>query len=155
MTAQLYRPQFPYASVPECTEEQFHYTFDSNNTSAMGNSIPAGGLLLNVPLPLEPDAAFLWRGFKIRDTDLAVRLKDPYGNYLSMAFIPVALYGDTPIDSTGSEGGFCVPWGQGIYCPLGGNVFVDFYNPTDGALIPTAIALYGLKRFIRREPVCK
>jgi hypothetical protein len=154
-THSLYRPQFPYSSIPDCREEQFHYFYDSTNVAALGTSIAAGASLLNIPLPLQPDAAFLWRGFKAGSSGLSIRLKDPYGNYLSPCPVPIELYGDTPNDSSGNSGGFCVPWGQGIYCPPGGNVFVDFYNPTSGALTPTAITLQGMKRFMLREPVCK
>jgi hypothetical protein len=155
MTATLYRPQFPYATIPDCREEEFHYTYDSTNVGALGTSIAAGDQLLNVPLPLQPDAALLWRGFKVGSSGLAIRLKDPFGNYLSACPVPITLYGATPVDANSDAGGWCVPWGQGIYCPPGGNVFVDFYNPTSGALTPTAISLYGMKRFINREPVCK
>jgi hypothetical protein len=155
MTARIYRPQFSYPSIPDCREEQFHYAYDSTNASGLGTSIAAGAFLLNVPLSLQPDAAFLWRGFKVADSGLAIRFKDPYGNYLSPCPIPIALYADTPLDTNSDAGGFCIPWPQGIYCPPGGAVNVDFYNPTSGALTPTAIALYGLKRFALREAVCK
>lgn len=153
MTA-TYRQHFPYPTVPGCREEQFHYNYDSTNIPALGNAILASAFLLNIVLPTEPDAAFLWRGFKVGDSALAIRFKDSYGNYLSPCPIPIPLYGDCPI-FTSDQGGFCVVFSQGIYCPPGGNIWVDFYNPSSGTLTPTAITLYGLKRFTLRDPVCK
>lgn len=150
----LYRPQFPYPSIRECKEEQFHYTFDSTDIPALGLAIPAASFALNIVLHLEPDAAFLWRGFKVSNSGLAIRFKDPYGNYLSPCAVPIELYGTCPTVFS-EEGGFCVAFSQGIYCPPGGNVLVDFYNPTAGSLTPSAITLYGVKRLMLRSPVCK
>ena len=154
----MIRPQFPYPTPRDCTDEDFGYIFNSNNVPALGTSITAGSQLLNIPLLLDSDAPFLWRAIALEASLLMVRFKEPAGNYLSQGFIPVGLYG-VPSSGVVNPGTSVLQGqpvaleadagdGQGaIYCPAGGIVEVNFYNATSGSVTPPSIQLLGVKRF--------
>jgi hypothetical protein len=150
----MLRPQFPFPTPEDCEDQDFLYIFNANDVPVLGNLITAGSQLLNIPLLLDPDAPFLWRGLAMENVNLMVRFKDPSGNYLSDGFVLFSLYGvpggiagvaqnGQPVVLEADAGN-----GQGaIFCPAGGIVQVDFYNNTAGSLTPGSIQLLGIKRY--------
>jgi len=148
------RQQFPFPTPPDCVDEDFVYVFNSNNVAILGTSIAAAAEVRDIPLQLEPDAPFLWRGLSVESSNLMIRFKDPAGNFLSNGYAPINLYAcpagisaeqGQPVALEADAGG-----GQGaIFCPAGSIIQVFFYNNTVGSLTPTPIQLVGVKRFPR------
>jgi hypothetical protein len=94
-TFMSYRPQFLYPTPDEYRDEDFTHYYDTVTNLALSNALShlsAGQMILGVPLQLDTDAAFFWRGLKvIGPASYAVRFRDPYGNYLSDDFVPLPL----------------------------------------------------------------
>lgn len=160
----MYRPQFPYVTESGCRYEDFVYYFDGSNVPMLNTSI-SGKRIENIPLPLEQDAPFLWRGVKVGATrvlssgvpsaylspNFNVRLRDCYDNDLSDDYVPATQYGFAENPLTFSSSLLTGPPAvlePEIYCPPGG-VIIAFLN------CPTALgelsyfasfALFGVKR---------
>jgi hypothetical protein len=93
----IYRPQFAYATPPGCRDIDYVYYFDGSNTPLLNQNV-SGLTIPNIPLVLEQDAPFYWRGIKVnalRETnggvpdsyeipDLKVRFEDHLNNKLSL-----------------------------------------------------------------------
>jgi hypothetical protein len=150
----MYRPQFAYATPEGYTDQDFSYSFDFSNTPALntpsGFVIP-GQTFNNVILPLQPDEVFMWRGWKVQTTSFAlmslyIQWRDPNGNYLSPAPVPVAHIA-LPSGAIG-WGRAVVPIEPEIPCPAGSNILVNILNlNTPGFSPPTPrIVMYGVKR---------
>ena len=60
-----YRPQFAYATPPGCRDEDFVYYFDGSNVPLLAQNIGPGMEIDYIPLPLDQDAPFYWRGWKV------------------------------------------------------------------------------------------
>jgi hypothetical protein len=148
----IYRPQYAYPTPRGFTDEQFSYTFDQSNTPFLNSgNLASGSFIQNIPLPLDRDAAFLWRGFTIlgvNDTDpvMAVRFRDAAGNYLSDDFVPIDLYA-RPL-GLAIVGTLTVIWEPQIECPAGGMLWVDLKNQSNGAVNTNLVRLTldGAKR---------
>jgi hypothetical protein len=143
----IYRPQFAYAPVQGCLPEQFSYTFDSTNVAQLGVAIPANSQVLSIPLVLQPDAPFSWRGFKFDQSSLSMRLQDPWGNFLENDFTLIDLY--TAAQGNDAVGALPAVWEPSIECPAGAVIRISFNNPTSGSVTPGKITLLGIKR---RDP---
>jgi hypothetical protein len=166
----IYRPQFAYPTPPGCRDIDYVYFFDGSNTPLLNQdfsgrdlSVPASG----VPLTLEQDVPFFWRGVKVgalRVTvsgapslyeypDMTVRFKDPYENFLSTDPLPAVNYGfpSNPWAFNDSKlTGAPVPLEGEIYCPPGSVVWfylsVHNFQSLNGRYFPQ-VALYGVKRY--------
>jgi len=170
----MYRPQFAYATPPGCKDEDFAYFFDGSNTPLLNQGLFSGQYIDNIPLVLEQDAPFYWRGWKIElrhvatggcpptttttyiTPDLAVRFRDCYENYLSDGLIPATEYGfaQNPLQFLGQFViGPPVLVEPEIYCPRGGVINLYLRGGVSlGAVDPTitnlvSVTLYGVKRF--------
>ena len=143
----IYRPQFAYPPVPDCLPEQFSYTFDSTNVTQLGIAIPSGSQVLSIPLPLQPDAPFSWRGFKFDQSLLSMRIQDPWGNYLENDFTLVDLY--TAAQGNNAVGALPAVWEPSIECPAGAVIRISLQNNSSGPVTPGKITLLGIKR---RDP---
>lgn len=166
-----YRPQFAYATPAGCRDQDYIYFFDGSNTPLLNQDFGAGLDLSNpsggIPLQLEQDVAFYWRGIKVgalRKTvstvpnsyvlpDLLVRFKDNYENFLSDDMAPAVQYGfpANPVAFLNQQlTGPPVPLEGEIYCPPGGVLWLYLkcanFNSLSGKFFPQ-IALYGVKRF--------
>jgi hypothetical protein len=155
----MVRPQFPWPTPHDCVDERFVYTFNKFTNPVLGNTIAGLTKLQNIPLLLDPDAPFLWKGFTFYDVtvpEMYIRFKDPSGNFLSEGYVLEEHYGflqgqglafaagqgsPTPLEA--DAGG-----GQGaVFCPAGGIIEINFYNPNAGTVTPPTIILHGDKRF--------
>lgn len=109
----------------------FDHYYDANNTP--GLNIPPGNIpVRRIPLGIDSDVPFYWRGIKIPMAsglrDLAVRFKDPAGNFLQDALIPAWLFGVPPSSNNLDGGQSCVLESE-IECPAGSTVELDvLYN---------------------------
>ena len=160
----MYRPQFPFPTPKDCVDEDVVYVFNANNLPVLGNAIAGGTQLLNIPLNLDPDAPFLWRGFMTQSGNpgigLAIQFRDPSGNLLSDGFVPIPIYSvpagsNNPLGISGNQGTPVLleadaGEGQGaIFCPAGATIQINFYNPTGSPITPPTILFSGVKRYPR------
>jgi hypothetical protein len=146
----IYRPQYAFLTPRGFRDETFHYSFDNTNVPVLGAVIAAGQQVLNITLQLQADAEFVLRAWKVESvtgggSNFQIVIKDPFGNYLSAAPIPLARY----LRGNGALviGRTVVPFESEIACPMGGFFQVDLYNPTTGNLTPPRFTLYGVKRY--------
>lgn len=121
-----YRPQFPFSTPPQFQDKDFVHYFDQTNTPQLNSalSLAAGGTILAIPLQLQGDAPFSLRGIKINGpSNYAVRLRDPYGNYLSDDWV------NLPLEYAPNEpavfGSNVVEFEPEIRCPAGCVLLVD------------------------------
>lgn len=95
----IYRPQFPYPTPDGFQDEEFEYYFDSSILPALNTaSLAIGQIVFNVPLVLQTDAPFFWRGLIVDNpgAGLAIRFRGPDGTYLSDDFVPLGFYSPMP-----------------------------------------------------------
>jgi hypothetical protein len=156
-----YRPQMAFACPPGFTDRSFHYTFDSTNVPQLKGNLAANANIMNIPLAMQPDAPFLLRAIKVQLTagagsTLNIWFKDPYGNELSDAPVPIDQYaapsgGQVP-------GTVAVVFEPGFRCPLGTVFWVyQILNPTSGSVALPKIMFQGYKRYslTSREEACR
>lgn len=153
----IYRPQFCYPTPPGCRDEDFVYYFDGSNTPLLNQDVQ-GLTLSNIPLPLQQDAPFYWRGIKVElrgagggpaIPDLYVKFQDPYLNFLSDGLVSATTYGfaQNPVVFNQAEyTGPPVPLEPEIYCPPGGLIQFFLFCPTGTVSYPM-VTLFGVKRF--------
>lgn len=152
----MYRPQFAYSTLPGCKDEDFPYFFDGSNTPFLNRSI-SGLSIPNIPLILDQDAPFYWRGLKIdmRTTgavppNVNVKLRDCYQNDLSDGLVPATQYGfpQNPVTFNGQNyTGAPVPLEPEIYCPRGGVILLFLSAPSLANPSYLSVTLFGVKRF--------
>ncbi len=146
----IYRPQFAYPTPDGFRDQDSDQFFDSVAVPQLA----AGGAnpIYSIPLTLDPDAEFRWRGVKFDHVDAAnigVRFRDPWNNYLSDDFIPIWLAFISP-SSDELTGGQCCVFEPEIICPAKSVVFVDFISYDTVPWLsggPSPIVLCGVKRF--------
>lgn len=156
----MYRGQFAYSTPEGCRDEDFVYYFDGSNTPLLNQDFAVGLTVLNIPLPLQQDAPFYWRGFKVENRgagggpatpNLFCRFRDPYLNFLSEGMICAMNLGfaQNPFVFNGADyTGTPVPLEPEIYCPAGGLIQLDIIAPvTAGVTAFPLVTLYGVKRF--------
>lgn len=104
----IYRPQFACLTPPGCRDLDFVYYFDGSNTPNLNQNI-SGLVIPYIPLVLDQDAPFFWRGIKLgadRETNSgtlapdpyaipnwSVQFRDCYDNPLSDDYVPATQYG--------------------------------------------------------------
>jgi len=160
----MYRPQFAYPTPDGFTDQDCDQYFDGNNAPLLNLS---GGpdLVSNIPLQLDKDADFLWRGIKIPNLrgivlNLGIQLRGPDGRYLSPSsqlifppgnttvFIPVWLWAWQSSQYDGLTGGPGCIIEPEIYCQKGSVIMLDYQNLTrGGGSIDFAVVLTGVKRW--------
>ena len=152
-----YRPQFAYRTPPGCRDLDFTYVFDGSNVPVLATNL-AGASSFEIPLPLERDAPFLWRGLKVNATltaglvygfpNVSVQFTDPYLNPLSDGLVPATLYGfpSNPMQFLGQLlTGPPVPLEDEIFCPAGSVVLVTVSAGAAQAFL--SFSLHGVKRY--------
>jgi hypothetical protein len=123
-----FRPQFPFETPEGFEDFELVQYFDQFNAAGLSFSLAAGAEILGVPLLLEPNVEYRIRAVQVDITlsdPLGIRFRDPYGNYLSDDFVPVASYSG---QSEASVGACPVTLESEIVCPPGGAVLVDLKN---------------------------
>jgi len=148
----LYRPQFAYPTPEGFTDQDCDQYFDGYNAPALGQT---GGpdWYYNIPLQIDKDADFLWRGIKIPNQpvdilNLGIQLRDPSGRYLTAGFVPVWLWGLQVSLNDGLTGGPGCILEPGIFCLKGSVILLDYQNlTTGGGAVDFAVVLIGVKRW--------
>jgi hypothetical protein len=151
----MYRPQFPYITPANCTDQRCVYSYDKTNTPVLNTTLPAGQSIHRVPLPIDKDADFYLRGVVTPDIGLGLqfRLDDPLGHALSdtdnvlnpLNFEFPALYSAT--DGAGIEALDSDDWG--IFCQQGSRLALFLNNNSAVAidLSTFVLNLHGIKRY--------
>jgi hypothetical protein len=162
----IYRPHFPYATPIGCRDLDFTYYFDGSNTPQLNQNV-SGLEIPNIPLTLEQDAPFMWRGFKVNadrelsggtapDTYVApnwqVRFEDWAFNKLQDDYIAAVLTGfpQNPWSINRAKlTGPPVPFPCEIYCPPGSVqwFFLKAGSLSGGDSHFASVCLYGVKRY--------
>ncbi len=166
----LYKPQYQFPTPAGFRDMDFDHYYDSQVLPQLVRIPGDQNPTLNIPFKLDPDAPFLWRGFKFFSFEpelvsadnwpnYGVRFKDPYGNPLCPPdqFVPVWLFGmppqDYPIEGSGPP--CLLPGGEEIYCPASGVIYMDIFSYdttpwTRGG--PNMVQLAGVKRYPEAKP---
>ncbi len=155
----IWRPQFIYPRTPKgYRDDTFTYTFDASNVVALSGTIGAGQTITEIPLQLEADAPFLWRGWKLdaQQDNLSLQFvfRTPDGYFLapSNTFLPIQLCG-VPAGYITPVGGSVVPMECDIYCPASAVIGLYLHNPTAAPVdYNLPVLLFGEKR--RLEGCC-
>ena len=164
----MYRPQFAYETPPGCRDEEFTYFFDGSNTPMLAQNFN-GQTVNNIPLVLQQDAPFYWRGIKIQmaffespegppvfshfiaPPQTFLKFQDCYQNDLSGGFLRATEYGFG--QNPWTIGPDTVPTGPPflldpeIYCPAGGYILLSIMNVLPANIVRLEVALLGIKRF--------
>lgn len=141
------RPHFAYPTPDGFVDERAEFPFDKRQAAPPNGLISAAFPLLNQVLRLDNDADFYWRGFVWEFPDptgflvgqIAIRLHDSFGNYLSNDFIPIWNYGQgyyvmqpwvctppgEPMLAAPFCGGMGVAFADEIFCPASSVLQVD------------------------------
>jgi hypothetical protein len=123
----LYRPQFPIPS--DARDEEFQYAFSQENTPALNLLLAPGEQTAYIPLLLESDASFFWRGLQVvGPSNYGIRFRTADGDYLSDGYMPVSVYRGFPGSVPGLPGNCPVPLDFNIWCRAGGVIYVSFKN---------------------------
>jgi hypothetical protein len=146
----IYRPQFAFPTPEGFRDQEFEHYYDYTTLPALAGVGPAK--LYDIPLTIDPDAEFRWRGVKFDHTTLAnygVRFRDTHLNYLSDDFVPsyLAFIGPSTDARSGGQGVDAEPE---LICPASGEVTLDIcsYDTTpwqSGG--PGNVTLCGVKRY--------
>jgi hypothetical protein len=117
-------------------------------------SMVAGQQVQSYQITLDNDADQLFRSLFMQGiqqgqtTGVQVQWRDAQSVYLTDGFVPTYLYcwgaGSTPPD--GGSGRAKV-WEPELYCPRGGILYIDFFSPGGGFVIPGYMELCGVKRY--------
>ena len=160
-----YRHQF----VPAPTPQGFHDVdfiayFDKVSTPVLGITLQANAEQLDVPLQLENDADFVFRGIRVYLTlseeigagaPPRVQFKTPNGTPISSKFpaLPPRLdqayrAGGLNLGPTGVYELPTVPTDAEVLCPAGSAFLMNVYNPNAApATLSGFIAFFGVKRY--------
>jgi hypothetical protein len=159
----IYRPQFAYTTPNGCRDLDFTYFFDGSNTPLLNQDI-SGLTVPYIPLILDQDCPFYWRGWKVNANrfanngdpstyqipNIGVRWEDPYNNFLSDDYVPAAMYAfpSNPWSINSAQlTGAPVPISE-IYCPPGSVVTLYLKAGTLGETPQyPSVCLYGVKRY--------
>lgn len=119
-------PQFVYPTPDGFQDQDFVHYYDQLSEALLSSalSLSVGSEIVGIPLTLQNDAPFLWRGVKVNGpTNFGIRFRDQAGNYLSEDYVPLPL-GYAP-DLQAILGVPPVVLEPEIPCHPGGVVWVD------------------------------
>ena len=149
----IYRPQFAYRTPKGFRDVEFEHFYDSTTLAALAPVSGSVSPVYSIPLNIDPDAEFRWRGVKIDhlfSLNVGLRFRDPYGNYLSDDFVPVWLAFIPPSLTIYTGGQSCIHEPE-IVCPASSVVLLDVCSydtvpwSSRGLL---SILLTGVKRYV-------
>ena len=150
-----YRAQFAYPPAPRgFHDEDFIHYYDAISTPTLGQIMPAGSTLRDIPLVLETDADFIARGVRIFGF-VDFRLREPNGGYLSEqppANPPILFHsyvgGGIIIFPAGLVELPTVPLDSEIVCSAGSAFLLYLYNALPIPMqVNGTIAIFGVKRY--------
>jgi hypothetical protein len=167
----MYRPQFAYPTPDGYTDIDFEHYYDATTNPLLAPGAGYPDQIDNIPLLIDPDAPFHWRGIKIPNLDgangprnVGLRFRGPDGRHLSgpelspgggtlLSFVPIWLWGSTPNNGDALTGGQCCILESEIICVPSSVIMVDQLSLTTGAGYQVgAIILCGVKRY--KNDVC-
>jgi len=168
----MYRAQFAYPTPDGYTDVDFEHYFDQNTCPQLLPGAGAPDQIYNIPLNLDPDAPFHWRGIKIPNLDgaagprnVGLRFRAPDGRGLSAAgtpnpavavpnaFVPIWLWGFQANNGDALTGAQCCVFESEIVCPPAGVILVDQCSLIAGGGYQVGtIILCGIKRY--KNDVC-
>jgi hypothetical protein len=148
----IYRPQFAFPTPDGCRDQEAELFYDTQSNPGLAVAPGDPAKIYNIPLTIDPDAEFLWRGVKfdhVKNANIGVRFRDPYGRYMSDDFVPIWLCHISPSNTLTMGGQACIHEPE-IVCPAASVVMVDFcsYDTTpwtSGG--PSPVMLCGVKRY--------
>jgi hypothetical protein len=152
-----YRPHFPYQTPSGFVDERAIFPFDYRQAQG-ATELPGGSFQLNQTLRIDEDANFMWRGISWEYPDpyfflagqVAIRLRDCYGNYLSNDFIPILNYaqGYYILQPWQGDNAAAPPVGPNLVAPFSGGMGVAFadeiFCPASGILQVDILGLNSL-----------
>jgi len=148
----IYHPQFVYRTPKGFRDVEFEVFYDLTTLAALAPAPGSKSPVYDLPLNMDPDAEFRWRGVKtdhLLSLNVGLRFRDPYGNYLSDDFVPVWLAFIPPSLTAFTGGQSCIHEPE-IVCPASSVVLLDVcsYDTvtwSSGGL--GSILLTGVKRY--------
>ena len=157
-----YRPQFAYASIPDCDEQRCTYSFDPSNLPAIvGVTLAAGAQTGRIPLKFDLDADFYVRAIAASYAGLGIRIEgsgagDPWSdNENDTSLFPSANF--VQLSEYSSGGPFISRFGpcnmesglRGIFIPGGGTLSLFLFNYTSAGqtLAYFRLLLHGVKAY--------
>jgi hypothetical protein len=165
-----FRPQFAYLTPEGYQDERAQFPFDQRQCPGL---LGPGGVFYNQVLRLDDDAPFHWRGISWEDPDpyfflagaIAIRLRDPFGNFMSDSFVPILDYAQgyyimqpwTAAPPVGPSyvapfaGGMGVPFADEIICPASSVIQIDILC-LNGSVCATPVGRF-MARGVKRRPV--
>lgn len=160
----IYVPQYTAPTPEGFRDVDFDHFYDALPSSGpyylpqLALTVGDPNPVLNIPLRIDPDAPFIWRGIKIGIHNIGIRLRDPWGNFLcpDNQFVPMFLFSAAAVrQGTGESGPGCVIEPE-TECPPQSVIYVDLFSfeavPwTLGG--PNQILLTGVKRY-RQDQGC-
>lgn len=145
----MYRPHFAFDTPAGYFDELAIFPFDQRNAPGTGGG-NIGTIEYSQILRLDNDASFLWRAiawdypdnYYFLDGQVAVRIQDPYSQYLSSDWVPILLLaqfayvlqpwtpsiGGPPVGPNYTSpiaGGMAVPLADEIFCPATSTIRLD------------------------------
>jgi hypothetical protein len=142
----MYRAQFAYPPASDkCQAQRCSYSFDQTNTPALAG-VAAGAVVTKIPLVMDQDAPFFFRGITINATGLLIRLEDCFENPLlsDQTYTAAALWSES--DGAGVVALDSDEWG--IYCPSGSTLLLYVQNPTAAPVLNLVVTLHGEKWYM-------
>jgi hypothetical protein len=130
------RPQYFFTTPKGFRDMPFVRPVNPAQDDPAVASILPGQYLWNYVVTLDTDAPFLCRSLFVQGLqqseiqNLQVQLRDAFGNFLTDGFVPLWLY-CWGAGSTSPDGGSgrAKVFESELYCPKGGCLILDFYNP--------------------------
>ena len=118
-----YRPQCAYPSPPPgWVDEEFEYYFDQTTVPSLA-IVPSS----QVPLPLQPDAEYRFRGIQISGNvgNLVLRLWTPQGDQLSQTLVEADRAYASTVQGGPPVGKLPVALSDEIVCAPGTTLLID------------------------------
>ncbi len=137
----MYRPQFFFPTPKGYRDESFVRPVTVGQDPS--GTIPAGQYINDYAIRMDTDAPQIIRSLFIegkqqnQNSNIQMRLRDAFGNFLTDGYVPLWLYG-SGAGSTPPDGGSgrTKLFESEIYCPPGSVLLADFFAPGGAATIP-------------------
>jgi hypothetical protein len=138
---------------------EFEHFFDFTTLAALAPASGSASPVYSLPLNIDPDAEFHWRGVKVDhllSLNVGIRFRDTLGNYLSDDFVPVWLAFISPSLTAYTGAQSCIHEPE-IVCPASSVILLDVcsYDTvpwSSGGL--DSILLTGVKRYSNTSCEC-
>ena len=150
----MYRPQFAYPTPDGFVDEDFDHYYDNLSVPLLGGMKTQE--VRNIPLQLDTDADFLWRGIKIPSADantppnIGIQLRAPDGRYIMAGYVPIWLFGLQLSQNPNYNGPGSILEPE-IYCPRGSTILLNLFDFNNSNEEIGVITLTGVKRWSKEQ----